>query len=217
MVRRRTAVVSIAAAGLLLASPALTACGTGPAHTGAAAVVGDHRITVSALQSKVNEARTAEAKSPQGAQLLDNSAKLSRQTLSMLVQNEVIDKAARDAGVTVTDSEVQQQKDKALEQFGGSEAQLDATLLAQYSVAPSAIEEFFRTNVTVGKLIEHLGFQPGSDGGNAAVLAEISKTAKSLGVRVNPRYGAWDAKNAVIGSATDPWLVDRTPTGAQPA
>jgi SurA-like protein len=215
MVRRRTA-VSIAAAGLLLAAPALTACGSGPAHAGAAAVVGDHRITESTLQAKVNEVRSAEAKSPQGAQLVGTSGKLSSQTLSMLVQNEVIDKAVRDAGISVSDSEVQQEHGQALQQFGGNEAQLESALLTQYGIAPSGVNEFFRTNVGVGKLIQSLGFQPGSDNGNAAVLAQISRTAKSLGVRVNPRYGTWDPRKAIIGTATDPWVVNKTATAPDP-
>lgn len=214
MVRRRTAAVSIAAAGLLLASPALTACGSGPARAGAAAVVGDHRITVSSLESRVNEVRSAEQKIPQGGQLIANSGKLSSQMLSMLVQDEVIDKAARDAGVTVSAGEVQQNHAQALQQFGGDESQLEQQLLAQYGIAPSGIDAFFRTNVEVGKLIEHLGYQPGSDNGNAAVLATISKTARSLGVRVNPRYGTWDSAKAAIGTATDPWVVNKTPASA---
>ncbi len=214
MVRRRTA-VSIAAAGLVLASPVLTACGSGPAHQGAAAVVGDHRITIAGLQSQVDEVRSAEAKDPQaGAQAVSASGSLSTQTLSMLVQNEVIDRAAADAGVKVTDAEVQQERAAALQQFNGDEKQLDSTLLTRYGVGPSGIDQFFRTNVTVGKLIASLGFQPGSDNGNAAALQTIAKTAKSIGVTVNPRYGTWDAKKAVIGASTDPWVVNRTATAA---
>jgi hypothetical protein len=210
MVRRRTA-VSLAALGTLLASPALTACGSGPAHPGAAAVVGDYRITESALQAKVNEVRSDEERSPQAQQALDGSGSLSTRTLTMLVQNEVIAKAAADAHITVTDAEVQQEHSAALQQFGGSEQQLDATLLSQYGVGASTVDTFFRTNVTVGKLIQSLGFQPGSDTGSTAVLAAIAKTANAMGVKVNPRYGTWDAKKASIGSATDPWVVNRTP------
>lgn len=216
MIRRRTA-VSIAAAALLAASPALTACGSGPAHPGAAAVIGDSKITVSTLQSQVNEVRSAQAKSPQAAQSAANSAKLSSQTLSMLVQNEVIDRAAADAGVTVSDNEVQQAHAQALQQAGGSEAQLEGALLTQYNIVPSGIDAFLRTNVEVGKLIQSLGFQPGSDNGNSAVLAAITKTAKSIGVHVNPRYGTWDAKKAVIGATSDPWVVTKTAAPADQA
>lgn len=216
MVRRRTA-VSIAAAALLLASPALTACGSGPAQPGAAAVVGGQRITVSSLQDKVNEVRAAQAASPQGAQLVSASGKLSAQTLSMLVQNTVIERAASDAGVTVSDGEVEQQKAAALQQFGGSEQALDAALLQQYDIVPSGADSFFRTNALVGKLIMSLGFQPGSDGGQTAIVNAISKTADKLGVKINPRYGVWDSKKAIIGAATDPWVVTRTPSAVAPA
>lgn len=216
MVRRRTA-VSIAAAALLLASPALTACGSGPAQPGAAAVVGDQRITVSSLQDKVNEVRAAQSASPQAAQLISASGKLSAQTLSMLVQNTVIERAASDAGVTVSDGEVQQQKAAALQQFGGSEQALDAALLQQYDIVPSGADSFFRTNALVGKLIMSLGFQPGSDGGQTAIVNAISKTADRLGVKINPRYGVWDSKKAIIGDATDPWVVTRTPSAVAPA
>jgi hypothetical protein len=216
MVRRRTA-VSIAAAVLLAVSPALTACGSGPAHPGAAAVVGDQKISVSTLQAQVNEVRSAQAKSPQAAQAGADSGKLSQQTLSMLVQNEVIDRAAKDAGITVTPAEVQQSHAQALQQANGSEAQLEAALLAQYDVVPSQLDAFLRTNIEVGKLIQSLGYQPGSDPGNTAVLAAITKTADSLGVHVNPRYGTWDAKKASIGANSDPWVVNKSATAVAPA
>ncbi|WP_328913846.1 MULTISPECIES: SurA N-terminal domain-containing protein [unclassified Streptomyces] len=209
MVRRRTA-VSIAVAGLLLAAPALTACGSGPAHPGAAAVIGDHRITESTLQARVDALRTEEGKSPQGEQALASSGNLSAQTLSMLVQYEVIARATSDAGLHVSDADVQREHAAALAQFGGSEAQLDAVLLQNYGVAPSGADEFFRSNVAVGKLIQSLGFQPGSDGGNQALVASLSKTANSLGVHINPRYGTWDGKKAAIAATSDPWVAKKT-------
>ena len=216
MVRRRTA-VSIAAAALLLASPALTACGSGPAQPGAAAVVGNQRITVSALQHKVNELRAAQAAAPQGQQPVAAGGNLSTQTLSMLVQDTVIERAATDAGVTVSDGEVQQQYAAALQQFGGSQEALDATLLQQYDIVPAGADDFFRTNALLGKLILNLGYQPGSDGGQTAIVEAMSKTAADLGVKINPRYGAWDPKKAAIGNAADPWVVVRTPSSQAPA
>ncbi|MET9222978.1 SurA N-terminal domain-containing protein [Streptomyces sp. NPDC088197] len=216
MVRRRTA-VSIAAAALLAASPALTACGSGPAHPGAAAVVGDQKISIATLQHEVDQVRDAQSKSPQAAQLIGQSGKLPQQTLSMLVQNKVIDKAVSDAGLSVSTAEVQQSHAQALQQFGGDESQFEAALLQQYDIVPSGIDTFLRTNIAVGKLIQSLGFQPGSDTGNAAAIAVISKTAKSLGVDVNPRYGTWDAKKAIVGATNEPWVVTKTATPADPS
>jgi len=212
MVRRRTA-VSIAAAGLLLASPALTACGSGPAHAGAAAIVGHHRITESALQARVNAVRAAQAASPQGAGQ-QQGTNVSTQTLTNLVQSEVISRAVDDAGVTVSDGDVQANKEAALQQFGGSEKALDAYLLQNQNVPPSGVDAFFRTNVQIIKLTEKLGFQPGSDPGVNALIADLSKTAQQMGVTINPRYGAWDPAKATIGKAQQPWLADKTLTGA---
>ncbi|WP_405582401.1 SurA N-terminal domain-containing protein [Streptomyces sp. NBC_01190] len=213
MVRRRTA-VSIAAAGLLLAAPALTACGSGPAHPGAAAVVGDHRITVSSLETAVNDLRSAAVKSPQGQQLLDAAGNLSTQMLGRLVADQVLQQALSDARISVSNGEVQQDRQAALAQFSGNEAQLNSTLLVNYGVAPNDIDHFFYRDVASGKLIQSLGYQPGSDGGNTALAQTISKAAASLGVTVNPRYGAWDAKKATIATLKDPWVVDKTPVAA---
>lgn len=215
MVRRRTA-VSIAAAALLLASPALTACASGPDRTGAAAVVGDQRITVAALQSKVNQVRAAQEKSPQSAQLLASSSKLSTQTLTMLVQTAVIERAADDAGVTVTEDEAQQDHASALQQFGGSEQALEAALLQQFGIAPAEADTYFRTDALLGKLVAQLGYQPGSDGGQTALLGVLTKTAKKIGVTINPRYGTWDEKKASIGNSADAWVVTKT-TSAEAA
>jgi hypothetical protein len=217
MVRRRTA-VSLAAAGLLLAAPVLTACGSGPAHPGAAAVVGDHRIEVSTLQSQVNELRTAAAKSTQATQNF-SSLNLSSEVLSRLVEDQVLAKAMSDSRLTVTDSEVQKDHQAALAQFSGSEVQLDEYLLANYGVAPTAteIDHFFRRDVAAGKVIQSLGYQPGSDGGNTALSQDMVKVSKSLGVQVNPRYGTWDAQKASIEAVKDPWVVDKTPVAADAA
>jgi hypothetical protein len=218
MVRRRTAVSTAAAVALLLASPALTACGSsGPDRSGAAAVVGDQRISMASLQAEVNAVRAEQAASPQADQLVAQSGNLSTQTLSMLVQSAVIDRAAADAGVTVSGDEVAQQRDAALQQLGGNEKALNQVLLQQYNVGSAQADSFFRTNALVGKLIQSLGYQPGSDGGETAVTQDLTKTAERMGVTINPRYGAWDPKRALIGDASDPWVVNRTVGAASPS
>src|SRR5687768_6243508 len=55
--RRRTALLFTAA--IAAAAPLLTACGN-DAHPGAAAVVGDQRITVAQLENRVDEVRDAQ-------------------------------------------------------------------------------------------------------------------------------------------------------------
>ncbi|SDN87136.1 SurA N-terminal domain-containing protein [Actinacidiphila guanduensis] len=210
MVRRRTAAVSFAAAALLLASPALTACSSGPDHTGAAAVVGDHRITIASLQSRVDDLRSSAAASPATAQSLDGATQLPSHVLTSLVQAQVVDKALDDKGLSVSAAEVEQERQSALQQFGGSERQFEDAMLTQRGIAPNQLDSLFRTVIAESKITSALGYQPGSDGGTKALNDYLIKTATSLHVQVNPRYGTWDAKTGSIGAAREPWVVTKT-------
>lgn len=211
MVRRRTA-VSLAATALIAMTPVISACGS--PHAGAAAVVENETISVSDLQSKVNAVRTAQEKSPQSAELIDGSGELTSQTLDTMVVTRVMDRVAKDAGVTVTRSDIGQMRTALETQLGGP-ATLASTLLTKYNVAPSGIDDFFRLQVEASKIIQSLGAQPGSDGGNAQLTQLLAKTSKSMRIDVNPRYGAWDAANARIGATREPWLA-APPAAAAP-
>ncbi|MCM2419759.1 SurA N-terminal domain-containing protein [Streptomyces sp. RKAG293] len=199
MVRRRTA-VSLAAAALVAMTPVISACGT--PHAGAAAVVENETISVSDLQSQVNAVRTAQEKSPQSAALLEGTSKLSQMTLSRLVATRVLDRIAKDAGITVTRSETEQMR-KALEsRYGGADG-----FLQTFGVAPSGADAFSRLQVEAAKIIVGLRLEPGSDGGNTALSQLIAKTAKTMKIDVNPRYGTWDARTGQLGDTKEPWLV----------
>lgn len=203
MVRRRTA-VSLAAAALVAMTPVISACGT--PHAGAAAVVENETISVSDLQSRVNAVRTAQEKSPQSAALIEGSSDLTSQTLGTMVVTRLLDRVAQDTGVTVTRSDVGRMR-TAMEAQAGGPAALPAALLEKYNVAPSDIDAFCRLQIQAGKIITSLGVQPGSDGGNAALNQLLAKTARTMRIDVNPRYGTWDAQNARLGATQEPWLA----------
>ncbi|BBA97762.1 putative lipoprotein [Actinacidiphila reveromycinica] len=212
MVRRRTAAVSTAAIALLLASPALTACGSGPDRAGAAAVVGDQRIAVSTVQARVTDLRDAASGDPQAEQAVAGATQLPTQVLNVIVQNRVVDRALADKHLTVTAGEVQREYDAEVQQLaGGSREQYEAGMLAQYGTPPDQIDSYLREKIGITKIIAALGYQPGSDGGEKALEDYMVKTAKSLDVHINPRYGVWDGTSASIGKVKDPWVVDKTP------
>lgn len=108
--RRRTALLLSAA---IVAAPLLAACGN-DAHPGAAAVVGDQRITVAQLESRVNEVRTAQRAAvtddAQYAQAVAQTGSLARDTLHGMVLDKVLHRAAEDAGITVSRREVQEMR-----------------------------------------------------------------------------------------------------------
>ncbi|GGO88283.1 SurA N-terminal domain-containing protein [Wenjunlia tyrosinilytica] len=204
---RRTAV--LAAGGLLVGLPLLSACGT--PHAGAAAVVEGDQITVSTLQHKVDAVRAAQAKSPNAEQLSANSAKLTGATLNGLVFDRVIARAAKDAGVGVSRAELQSFI-RAQEKMLGGEDALRSTLLEQQGVVPGDVEQFFRTELRVQKLSKAKGADLNTPQGQRQIGDLLAKTSKSMGIDVNPRYGKWNADRIAIETAQDKWLRVRPAT-----
>lgn len=205
MIRRRTA-LAVSAAALLTASPLLTACGSAP-HPGAAAVVGKDRITVSQLQSQVNDVRDAQQSSPQGRQMLADSARLGQDTLVRLIQYRIIERAGEDNGVQVTRREVQEQRAKVEKANGGADA-VESRFLA-LGIAPDQIDQALTMDLVRSKLDARLGAARTND--------VLMRTSDALRVDVNPRYGSWDAKRGTARPAQEPWLRPTTTAPEQPA
>ncbi len=134
MIRSSRLVASTGLAVLLLSG-----CGSGQVRPGAAAFVGEDRITVDTLQQVVERGLS----DPQAEQALgqDRSA-FQRQVLSRLVNREVLRAAAEREGVTVDDGDVDAQLQDFAAQAGGEEA-LEAQA-AQNGIAPQDLQPFLR-------------------------------------------------------------------------
>ncbi|MFI1186856.1 SurA N-terminal domain-containing protein [Streptomyces californicus] len=204
--RRRTALSVLAAT--LVAAPLLSACGN-QAHPGAAAVVGGDRIEVSTVQARAAQVRSAQESSPQAAELVNKSGQLSRAKLHGLIFAKVLDRAADDAGVTVTRKEIQEMRKAGRAQQGG-EKQFEAMMLQQRWVAPDQIDADMRQEVQLPKLAEALGVDLGTPAGQQAVGQALSKASKALDIDVNPRFGTWDDQKMQLGDYRAPWITQRT-------
>ncbi|WP_445527232.1 SurA N-terminal domain-containing protein [Streptomyces cyslabdanicus] len=200
--RRRTALVLSAA--LLAAAPLLTACGS-DARPGAAAVVGGQRITVGQLQSRVSEVREAQrasvADETQYQQAVAATATLTRDTLHQMVLDRVLDRAARNAGLSVDRSEIQQLRAGLEQQAGGAKA-LEDTWLQRYGVPPRRLDDNLRLQLEAQKLADHLH----TDAGQPAFWKALSEASAELHVDLNPRYGSWDVEKSTLVDAKTPWL-----------
>jgi len=204
--RRRTALAVSAAT--LLAAPLLAACGN-EAHPGAAAVVGGERIEVSAVQAQAADVRAAQESSPEAAQLVNKSGQLNRAKLHGLIFGRILDKAAEDAGVTVTRKEIQEARTAGRAQYGGEE-QLRAMMLQQRWVAPDQIDGDMRQEVLLPKLAKALGADLGTPAGQQVVGEALTKASKQLKIDVNPRFGAWDDQKMQLGNYKAPWITQVT-------
>ncbi|WP_030869968.1 SurA N-terminal domain-containing protein [Streptomyces sp. NRRL S-37] len=207
--RRRTALLLTAA--IAAAAPLLTACGN-DAHPGAAAVVGGERITVSQLENRVDEVRAAQrAAVPDDAQYqqaIARTGSLTRDTLHSMVLDRVLERAARDAGVTVTDREVQRMRAGLEQQAGGAKA-LETAWLQQYGIPPRRLDANFRLQIQAQKLAQRLG----TDTSRPEFWQALSKAGEKLDVDLNPRYGDWDVEKSSRVDAKTPWVREVTAAG----
>lgn len=116
IVRIHRAGVSAVIAGTIIASVTLTGCGA--VTSGAAAVVGDTRISEQTLTSTVQEVLVAQKKSPNTSDSALTSAVLGR-----LVTSELVNLLATEKGVTVTQGAIDSTLQGYVQQAGG-EAQV---------------------------------------------------------------------------------------------
>ncbi|MDT9696697.1 SurA N-terminal domain-containing protein [Streptomyces sp. P17] len=208
--RRRTALLLSAA---IAAAPLLTACGN-DARPGAAAVVGDQRITVSQLENRVNEVRAAQRAvvrdEAQYAQTVARTGSLTRDTLHGMVLDRVLHQAAQDAGITVSRKEIQEMR-SGLEQQAGGAKELETAWLQQYGVAPKRLEENLRLQLEAQKLAAELG----TDTTRPEFWKALSEASEKLGVDLNPRYGSWDVQKSSRVDAKTPWVREVTAAASQ--
>ncbi|WP_159327002.1 SurA N-terminal domain-containing protein [Streptomyces tendae] len=209
--RRRPALLLTAA--IAAAAPLLTACGN-DAHPGAAAVVGDQRITVAQLESRVDEVREAQRAAvpddTQYQQVVARTGTLTRDTLHGMVLDRVLHRAAQDAGVTVSRKEVQDMRGELEGQAGGPE-QLETVWLQQYGVAPDRLDDNLSVQIEAQKLAQSLG----TDTSRPEFWQALSDASKKLDVDLNPRYGTWDVQKSSRVDTRTPWVREITAAEAQ--
>ncbi|MCW2605881.1 MAG: PpiC-type peptidyl-prolyl cis-trans isomerase [Frankiales bacterium] len=144
---RTVRLVAVSSLSVLL----LSACGDAPVRAGAAATVGPVRITTTSLQRVVDRGLADE----QAAQQLGaDRAAFQRQVLSRMITGQLLDAAAQERDVTVSDGEVDARIAQFASQLGGRE-QLE-TQAAQSGIAPQDLRPFIRDLTLNDKLADAL-------------------------------------------------------------
>jgi foldase protein PrsA len=122
----------------------LSGCETSP---GAAALVGDFRISTESLQQEVNKALADPAAQ---ASYGSDRAGFARTQLGRLISNRVIATAAAEHGITVSASEIDAQIDNFAQQAGGMDQLVRSA--AEGGVPESELRSFVRYYVLEQKL-----------------------------------------------------------------
>jgi SurA N-terminal domain len=206
-VLRRLVKVSAAVVGA-----GLVVAGCAPIKMGAAAIVGDQRITIATLDTQVTNLSQAASKYPGVVQL--NQQQMTQQTLTWLVRFQINEQLAQQHGITVTTAQAQQ----ALAQIYAS-ARAQA---AQAGVTNVTLEEVLAANGIPPDLANEVGryqaiylqFLTQANGGklptsssSPAVTAFAHaqcQAAKSLNIQVNPQFGQLNYTQLQVVSAPNP-------------
>jgi hypothetical protein len=186
--------VGLPAAVVCLASAALSGCA--PAQLGAAAMVDDQRITVTEIQGSLksvhalqNQYGIAPADSPTAA----------RDEVQRRIVDLIFDRAARDMGVGVSPGEISTAIGAERKLLGGDTGL--AQEFARSNLSLDAVDDVFRQQLLNKKMIQKLtsaNVGLSSEQVTAKLLGDLVSAAKEMRIKINPRYGTFDAQAGQI-------------------
>ncbi len=192
--RRFGSVARLGLAGaVLLALPLTTACQT---RIGLAASVGEQQIDTSELTSVTD--RSAAALASTGTSVpAGQEATLQRGVLNLLVREALLEEMGKQRGISVSDSELTAERAAEAKAAGGEKALIATS--EQGGVSAQDLDLVVREKVLITKLQAKFG---SSD--SDAFSAALTSAAQKINVRVNPRFGTWDAKTlTIVGAPND--------------
>jgi hypothetical protein len=197
----------MASAAVLGAGLLVTACA--PVKMGAAAIVGDQRVTIATLDTEVNGLSQAAKKYPGVVRL--NQAQMTQQTLTWLVRFKITEQLARQAGITVTNGQGQQALSeiyasaKADAQAAGLNNVTLDEILALNGISPGLSAEVGRYQAIYNQFANNAtgGTIPAPNSAQAnTVNTKFSRAeclaAKSLKIQVNPQFGQMDYRQFLV-------------------
>jgi PBP1b-binding outer membrane lipoprotein LpoB len=175
------AVLTIASALLL----------TGCSQTNEAATIGDFKISQTELQSSIDAVMAERAKVDSSQMQLESGEELNRGQLRFKILMHTFDEIAKELKIDVTSSQIGVKKATILESVGG-EAELPKNLV-NAAIALQDFDTYVRAIVISEQISLALSQSGIADEEVSAKVSELlTAKAKTLGVKVNPRYGAWD-------------------------
>jgi hypothetical protein len=201
----------------------LAVAGCAPVKMGAAAIVGNQRITVANLTTEAGLLATAAKKYPGVVTL--TSQDVTQETLSWLIRFKINDQIASEDGISISDTQSQAAFNTIIKEATASAVQdgvsnvSPAEILAANGIAPNlsnqlgryqAINNAFLTAANGGSMATSATSPAATQLQSAECLA-----AKSLTIKVNPQFGVMNySKYEVV---TGPNTVSRPSGTAQTA
>lgn len=176
---------------LAIIAAATTVLLAGCSQVGAAATVGDIKITQATVQASVDSILAERAKVDTSQMQLETGETLNRSQLRFHLLVTLFRELGAETKVTITKAEIDTRRSNIVDQVGGA-SQLP-TALVTAGIAPGDLDayiELISLSDKLGQALVASGVTQDEVGTQIQKL--IVAKAKELGVTVNPRYGKWD-------------------------
>lgn len=162
-----------------------------------AATVGDVEIGLEELQSQVDSILAQRKEVDTSQMQLETGDALTRNQLSFMISNILIDEIAKDAEIEIANSELEAYKLEIYQNIGGEE--MLPSVLVNAAIAPESLDAVLKRDLILRK-ISAAAQEAGSDDAAINQLIEglVSEKANSLKILINPRYGIWDNKTFAV-------------------
>jgi hypothetical protein len=198
---------------------AVAGCAVTPLKMGAAAVVGNERISIATLDSQVTNLSQAAARYPRVDTM--TAAQRTQSTLTWLIRYRIAEELARQQGITISPAQGANSLNDAIKQAEAAAATQGLTnvtrdlILVASGIPPDTSAELGRYEAISDQYLKlaNGGTIPAS--GSAAATAADSQlnhaeclAAKALNISVNPQFGQLDYAAVQIVAA--PVTVTRT-------
>ena len=183
--------ITAAVATLLLA---------GCSQVGAAATVGDTKITQATVQASVDAILSERAKVDTTQMQLETGSTLNVSQLRFHLLGTLLRELGQELKLNVTKAEIDSRRASIVDQVGGEEALPNA--LVNAGIAPQDLDRYIEAIAYSDKISQKLtaaGVTEDQLGQEIQKL--VVAKAKEIGVTVNPRYGKWDATTADVVAA----------------
>jgi FKBP-type peptidyl-prolyl cis-trans isomerase (trigger factor) len=180
-VKKILAVMTIASALLL----------TGCSQNNEAATIGDFKISQTELQNSIDAVMAERTKVDTSQMQLETGEEFNRGQLRFKILMHTFDEIAKELKIEVTSSQIEAKKATIINSLGG-EAELPKNLV-NAAIALQDFDTYIRAIVISDQVAAALSQAGVADEEVSAKVGELlNAKAKTLGVKINPRYGVWD-------------------------
>lgn len=184
----------------ILATAVATFLLAGCSQIGAAATVGDTKITQALVQGSIDSILSERSKVDTSQMQLETGASLNLSQLRFHLLGTLLRELGQELEINVTKAEIDTRRASILEQVGGEAGLPNA--LVNAGIAPQDLDRYIQAIAYSDKISQKLvAAGVTEDQLGLEIQKLIVAKSKEIGVTVNPRYGKWDPTTADVVAA----------------